>query len=111
MEEVLVRRNWKSINVELDERLTKLERDLKKQGKVRQEQRKRRQRNNVPRSHLWDTPTRVNPHFNTITHSKVIAEDQLFATLDPTSRRFRFPLDREIILTDTVGFIRIFPKN
>ena len=95
-----------------DERLTKLERDLKKQGKVRQEQRKRRQRNNVPQVSLVGyTNAGKSTLLNTITHSKVVAEDQLFATLDHTSRRFRFPLDREIILTDTVGFIRNLPKE
>ena len=95
-----------------DERLTKLERDLKKQGKVRQEQRKRRKRNNVPQVSLVGyTNAGKSTLLNTITHSKVVAEDKLFATLDPTSRRFRFPLDREIILTDTVGFIRNLPKE
>ena len=95
-----------------DERLTKLERDLKKQGKVRKEQRKRRQRNNVPQVSLVGyTNAGKSTLLNTITQSKVVAEDQLFATLDPTSRRFRFPLDREIILTDTVGFIRNLPKE
>ncbi len=95
-----------------DERLSKLERDLKKQSKVRQEQRKRRQRNNVPQVSLVGyTNAGKSTLLNTITQSKVVAEDQLFATLDPTSRRFRFPLDREIILTDTVGFIRNLPKE
>jgi GTP-binding protein HflX len=46
-----------------------------------------------------------------MTRSNVDAEDKLFATLDPTSRRLRFPEDREIILTDTVGFIRDLPKD
>jgi len=41
----------------------------------------------------------------------VLAEDKLFATLDPTSRRLRFPREREVIITDTVGFIRELPKN
>ncbi len=95
-----------------DERLSKLERDLQKQSKVRQEQRKRRQRNNVPQVSLVGyTNAGKSTLLNTITQSKVVAEDQLFATLDPTSRRFRFPLDREIILTDTVGFIRNLPKE
>jgi GTP-binding protein HflX len=48
---------------------------------------------------------------NTLTHSGVVAENKLFATLDPTSRRLRFPQDREIILTDTVGFIRKLPAD
>jgi GTP-binding protein HflX len=48
---------------------------------------------------------------NALTESTVLAEDKLFATLDPTSRRLRFPRDREVVLTDTVGFIRQLPKT
>ena len=48
---------------------------------------------------------------NTLTHSSVLAEDRLFATLDPSSRRLRFPSDIEVIITDTVGFIRDLPKD
>jgi len=48
---------------------------------------------------------------NTLTGSDVLAENRLFATLDPTTRRLRFPSEREVILTDTVGFIRELPKE
>jgi GTP-binding protein HflX len=48
---------------------------------------------------------------NALTDSAVLAEDKLFATLDPTSRRLRFPRQREVVLTDTVGFIRDLPKD
>jgi GTP-binding protein HflX len=48
---------------------------------------------------------------NAMTDSKVHVEDKLFATLDPTSRRLRFPREREVIVTDTVGFIRDLPKD
>jgi GTP-binding protein HflX len=48
---------------------------------------------------------------NALTDSRVLAEDKLFATLDPTSRRLRFPRDREVIVTDTVGFIRDLPPD
>jgi GTP-binding protein HflX len=48
---------------------------------------------------------------NALTASDVLAEDKLFATLDPTSRRLRFPRDREVIVTDTVGFIRDLPPD
>ena len=48
---------------------------------------------------------------NTLTRSDVLAEDKLFATLDPTTRRLRFPREREIIITDTVGFIRDLPHD
>ncbi len=40
-----------------------------------------------------------------------MAEDKLFATLDPISRRLRFPREREVVLTDTVGFIRDLPAD
>ena len=42
---------------------------------------------------------------------EVLVEDKLFATLDPTSRRLRFPREHEVIITDTVGFIRDLPKD
>ena len=48
---------------------------------------------------------------NTLTGSDIIAENKLFATLDPTSRRLRFPQDVEVIITDTVGFIRNLPQE
>ncbi|HEY3359727.1 MAG TPA: GTPase HflX [Polyangia bacterium] len=48
---------------------------------------------------------------NALTQGDVLVEDKLFATLDPTSRRLRFPREREVILTDTVGFIRDLPKE
>jgi GTP-binding protein HflX len=46
-----------------------------------------------------------------LTHADVHIEDKLFATLDPTSRRLRFPREREVIVTDTVGFIRDLPAD
>ena len=48
---------------------------------------------------------------NRLTRSDVLVEDQLFATLDTTTRRLRFPEEREIIVTDTVGFIEDLPKT
>jgi GTP-binding protein HflX len=48
---------------------------------------------------------------NRLTHSDVLVENKLFATLDPTSRRLRFPRDREVIISDTVGFIRDLPRD
>jgi len=48
---------------------------------------------------------------NTLTNSEIVAEDKLFATLDPTSRRLRFPAETEVIITDTVGFIRNLPAE
>ncbi len=43
---------------------------------------------------------------NALTQSEVFTEDLLFATLDTATRRLRFPREREVIITDTVGFIR-----
>jgi len=48
---------------------------------------------------------------NQLTKSEVTAENALFATLNPVSRRLRFPKEREIVITDTVGFIRDLPKD
>lgn len=48
---------------------------------------------------------------NSLSKSQTVAEDKLFATLDPSSRRMRFPSDKEVIFVDTVGFIRNLPKE
>jgi len=48
---------------------------------------------------------------NALTHGNAEVEDKLFATLDPISRRLRFPRDREVVITDTVGFIRDLPAD
>ena len=48
---------------------------------------------------------------NSLTDSDIVAEDKLFATLDPTSRRLRFPEEIEVIITDTVGFINNLPDE
>jgi GTP-binding protein HflX len=48
---------------------------------------------------------------NTLTESSVLAENKLFATLDTRSRRLKFPREREVVITDTVGFIRDLPKE
>lgn len=48
---------------------------------------------------------------NTLTKSNVLAESRLFATLDPSSRRLKFPKDSEVIITDTVGFIKDLPED
>jgi GTPase len=48
---------------------------------------------------------------NHLTEGNAVAEDKLFATLDPISRRLRFPHEREVVITDTVGFIRDLPEE
>ena len=95
-----------------DERLTRLEKELERQSKSRSLRRERRKKAGIPQVSLVGyTNAGKSTLLNALTKSNVDAEDKLFATLDPTSRRFRFPRDREIILTDTVGFIRNLPKE
>jgi GTP-binding protein HflX len=48
---------------------------------------------------------------NKLTGAGVLAEDKLFATLDPTTRRLRLPTNQNVLLTDTVGFIRKLPHT
>jgi GTP-binding protein HflX len=48
---------------------------------------------------------------NSLTEGNALAADKLFATLDPISRRLRFPHEREVVITDTVGFIRDLPQE
>ena len=48
---------------------------------------------------------------NSLTRSRTVVEDKMFATLDTASRRLRFPKERDVIITDTVGFIRDLPKD
>lgn len=95
-----------------NERVSSLEARLKKQGKQRRQRRQRRKRQNVPIvSIVGYTNAGKSTLLNALTESDVVAEDKLFATLDTRSRRIRFPEDREVVVTDTVGFIRDLPKD
>lgn len=92
--------------------INKLEKQLKDVQKNRQKQRSKREKNNVPViSIVGYTNAGKSTLLNTLTQSTVLSEDKLFATLDPTSRRLRFPQEREVIITDTVGFIEDLPKD
>lgn len=94
------------------ERIAKLEKRIEKLGKGRAQRRNRRQKNDVPVvSIVGYTNAGKSTLLNTLTQSKVYVEDLLFATLETSSRRLRFPREREIIITDTVGFIRDLPKD
>lgn len=94
------------------ERIARIKNDLKQLRKQRGLVRARRAKGGVPIVSLVGyTNAGKSTLLNTLTHSEILAEDKLFATLDPTSRRIRFPQDREIVLTDTVGFIRELPKE
>ena len=95
-----------------DEREHRVEKQLKEIAKERTMRRARRQRVGLPLvSIVGYTNAGKSTLLNRMTNATVDAEDKLFATLDPTSRRMRFPQEREIILTDTVGFIRNLPKD
>jgi GTP-binding protein HflX len=93
-------------------RITHLKQELKKVRTQRGATRARRARAGVPVVALVGyTNAGKSTLLNTLTQSGVLAENKLFATLDPTSRRLRFPMEKEIILTDTVGFIKELPED
>jgi len=94
------------------ERLNRLEKELSRLSRTRATQRKRRTRSGIPVVAIVGyTNAGKSTLLNRVTRSAVLVEDKLFATLDTTTRRFRFPEDREIILSDTVGFIEDLPKT
>ena len=94
------------------ERIRQLEQEIAQLALDRQKRRRRRERRAVPSVGIVGyTNAGKSTLLNALTASEVNAEDKLFATLDPTSRRLRFPSEREVILTDTVGFIRDLPAD
>ncbi len=96
----------------INDRITRLAQELKTVGKERYHRRSRRRKKDVPVISLVGyTNAGKSTLLNTLTRSTIKAEDLLFATLDPTSRRLRFPTETEVIITDTVGFIRHLPAE
>jgi GTP-binding protein HflX len=96
----------------INDRIAHLERELTVVRKNRGQRRSQRVRKDLPIiSIVGYTNAGKSTLLNTLTHSKVFVENKLFATLDPTSRRLRFPRDFEVIITDTVGFIRDLPRD
>ena len=94
------------------DRITALERRIEALSSNRQVRRKQRNERGLPIiSIVGYTNAGKSTLLNALTDSKVLAENVLFATLDPTSRRLRFPTEREVIITDTVGFIRDLPED
>jgi len=93
-------------------RIAQLEREVGKLGERRDLRRRQRDRKGVPIvSIVGYTNAGKSTLLNQLTRSDVTAENALFATLNPVSRRLRFPKEREIIITDTVGFIRDLPDE
>ncbi len=94
------------------DRITRLEGELRKLGGQRKNRRQRRGRRDVPvLSIVGYTNAGKSTLLRALTRTDVHVADQLFATLDPVSRRLRFPREREVIITDTVGFIRDLPAD
>ncbi|WNG38530.1 GTPase HflX [Archangium violaceum] len=94
------------------DRITVLEKRIDALSAGRQVRRQQRTRHDVPViSIVGYTNAGKSTLLNRLTNSDVVAENKLFATLDPSSRRLRFPRDREVIITDTVGFIRELPRT
>jgi len=94
------------------ERIARLEKSLLSVRQHRSQQKSQRIKKDLPViSIVGYTNAGKSTLLNTLTQSKVIAESRLFATLDPSSRRLRFPRDIEVIITDTVGFIKDLPKD
>jgi GTP-binding protein HflX len=94
------------------DRIAQLERQVESLSRQRQERRKRRLRKDLPIISLVGyTNAGKSTLLNTLTRSEVYAERKMFATLDPTSRRLRLPYEQEVIINDTVGFIRDLPED
>ena len=94
------------------ERISKLSADLKDDIAHREVMRKQRLNSHIPIvSIVGYTNAGKSTLLNHMTQAGVLEEDKLFATLDPTSRNYKLPNGQEIILTDTVGFIRKLPHH
>ena len=94
------------------DRINRLEREIEEQRQRRHERRKSRTRQGLPIiSIVGYTNAGKSTLLNALTKSTVHAEQRMFATLDPTSRRLRLPRDQEVIINDTVGFIRALPPD
>src|ERR687893_1303931 len=94
------------------DRISRLEKEIEHQRTRRQERRKGRARRDLPViSIVGYTNAGKSTLLNTLTSSEVLAEQRMFATLDPTSRRLRLPREQEVIINDTVGFIRDLPPD
>ncbi len=94
------------------ERIHRLEEEIERFGRQRAERRSQRSKRGIPVVAIVGyTNAGKSTLLNTLTSSEVLAEEKMFATLDPTTRRLRFPREREVVIADTVGFIRDLPKD
>ena len=94
------------------QRIRLIERRLERVGRQRNQMRQGRKRGGAPTVSLVGyTNAGKSTLFNAVTHAEVFAADQLFATLDPTLRRYRLAGDMTVVLADTVGFIRNLPNE
>jgi GTPase len=96
----------------ISERIDRLNRDLEAVRRQRATQRAGRQRSQWPLASIVGyTNAGKSTLLNALTGADVLAKDILFATLDPTTRRLRLPTNQNVLLTDTVGFIRKLPHG
>jgi GTPase len=96
----------------VQDRIAKIARELDVVRRQRSTQRQGRQRNLWPLASIVGyTNAGKSTLLNALTGAEVLAEDKLFATLDPTTRRLKLPTNQNILLTDTVGFIRKLPHG
>ena len=94
------------------DRISKLSVDLKDMKEHRDVQRSKRAKTSTPVAAIVGyTNAGKSTLLNTLTNSDIYAKDQLFATLDPTTRQLTLPNKQEIIITDTVGFIQRLPHQ
>ena len=94
------------------ERITRLERNLEQLGRTRRTQRKARLRGRQQAVSLVGyTNTGKSTLLNRLTDAGVVAEDRLFATLDPRTRRLDLPGGEVVVLSDTVGFVKKLPTQ
>jgi len=96
----------------VQDRIARIARELEVVRRQRSTQRQGRQRNQWPLASIVGyTNAGKSTLLNALTGAVVLAEDKLFATLDPTTRRLRLPTNQNVLLTDTVGFIRKLPHG